>query len=195
MNLLVLRLATINAEEQVAERLEAAEAAKQAVHLEGDVINPNVRKFYAITEKPEQCETISVCSCACMDNGLTDMWRKRQTRNKKLKAKKNAEQSHPQTRNKKRFLSFLDKPAPVKRLFKLNKKSKDKELSSVGTAVPQITNETNNYELKSIQRKGSVDNIDLTNGFLTQLNQIDYINSNSSNKNSGTKTLKNCNSI
>lgn len=66
MNLLVLRLATINAEEQVQERLEAAEARRNAVHLEGDVIQPNTRLFNT-TEKPEQVETISVCSCACLD--------------------------------------------------------------------------------------------------------------------------------
>lgn len=66
MNLLVLRLATINAEEQVQERLEAAEARRNAVHLEGDVIQPNAR-FFNTTEKPEQVETISVCSCACLD--------------------------------------------------------------------------------------------------------------------------------
>lgn len=66
MNLLVLRLATINAEEQVQERLEAAEARRQAVHLEGDVISPNSRLFVP-QEKPEQLETISVCSCACLD--------------------------------------------------------------------------------------------------------------------------------
>lgn len=66
MNLLVLRLATINAEEAVQERREAAEARRNAVHLEGDVIQPNARVFNT-TEKPEQVETISVCSCACLD--------------------------------------------------------------------------------------------------------------------------------
>ena len=68
MNLLVLRLATINAEEQVQEKLEQAEALRQAVHLEGDVINPNGRiDFLTPQEKPEQEENISVCSCACLD--------------------------------------------------------------------------------------------------------------------------------
>jgi hypothetical protein len=68
MNLLILRLASINAEEQVKEKLEQAEALRQAVHLEGDVINPNGRiDFLTPQEKPEQEENISVCSCACLD--------------------------------------------------------------------------------------------------------------------------------
>jgi hypothetical protein len=93
MNLLVLRLATINAEEQVKLEAEAAEAKRQVVHLEGirnklkvvydfffnlnlnttkkgDVITgPNGRLLIS-QEKPEQCDTISVCSCTCLDHKL-----------------------------------------------------------------------------------------------------------------------------
>ncbi len=75
MNLLVLRLATINAEEKLTERLEQAEARRNAVRLEGDVISRpktnaqdanNANKQSAI-----ETDNISVCSCACMDN---QMW-------------------------------------------------------------------------------------------------------------------------
>lgn len=88
MNLLVLRLATINAEEQVQERLEAAEARRNAVHLEGDVIQPNTRLFNT-TEKPEQLDTISVCSCACLDYKI---WH---SRRKKAPNRTNKNRSNP----------------------------------------------------------------------------------------------------
>jgi hypothetical protein len=88
MNLLVLRLATINAEEQVQERLEQAEAKRNAVHLEGDVITPNARLFNT-TEKPEQLETISVCSCACLDYKI---WHSKRKKNKNVKFKHDKEQ-------------------------------------------------------------------------------------------------------
>jgi hypothetical protein len=74
MNLLVLRLATINAEEKVHEKMVADELMKQAVRLDGDVISPRVRQF--ITQEditPEQArvdDAISVCSCACMDYNI-----------------------------------------------------------------------------------------------------------------------------
>jgi hypothetical protein len=71
MNLLVLRLATINAEEQVQEKLEAAEALRQAVHLDGDVINPQGRLFITQETIPHQenlSDNISVCSCVCLDH-------------------------------------------------------------------------------------------------------------------------------
>ncbi len=71
MNLLVLRLATINAEEQVQEKLVAAEALRNAVRVEGDVISPNMRQFATTQENQlaseQLSDTISVCSCACMD--------------------------------------------------------------------------------------------------------------------------------
>lgn len=88
MNLLVLRLATINAEEQVQEKLEAAEARRQAVHLEGDVISPNGRLFVK-EEKPEQVETISVCSCACLDYKIWEC-----KRNRRKKGKRHSQQRH-----------------------------------------------------------------------------------------------------
>ena len=73
MNLLVLRLATINAEEQIQEKIEAAEAKLQAVHLEGDVISPNGR-LLVTQEVPENCDTVSVCSCTCLDHKI---WKKK----------------------------------------------------------------------------------------------------------------------
>jgi hypothetical protein len=81
INLLVLRLASLNAEEQVQERLEQAEAKRQQVRLEGDVISRP--KFNQSTSNNAQMNSnnnnnnndnqnnsdgISVCSCACMDN-------------------------------------------------------------------------------------------------------------------------------
>jgi hypothetical protein len=86
MNLLVLRLATINAEEQVQEKLEAAEAKRQAVHLEGDVISPNGR-LLVTQEVPEKCDTISVCSCTCLDHKI---WKgKRRSKNNSTNYKAN----------------------------------------------------------------------------------------------------------
>ena len=77
MNLLVLRLATINAEEQLTERLEQAEARQNQVRLEGDVISRP--KFASLADpggggnkQPAAVEpdAISVCSCACMNHQL-----------------------------------------------------------------------------------------------------------------------------
>lgn len=98
MNLLVLRLATINAEEQVQEKLEAAEARRQAVHLEGDVISPNGRLFVK-EEKPEQVETISVCSCACLDYKIWECKRnrkKRRSSHRHSQLQQLQQQHHPQ---------------------------------------------------------------------------------------------------
>jgi len=99
MNLLVLRLATINAEEQVQEKLEAAEAQRQAVHLDGDVISPNTR-LLVTQEKPEQYDKISVCSCTCLDRRLLNFERKSKT-------------------------GCRRKPSKVKRLFRCNKSERD----------------------------------------------------------------------
>ncbi len=70
MNLLVLRLATINAEEQVKLEAEAAEAKRQVVHLEGDVISGPNGRLLVSQEKPEQYDAVSVCSCTCLDHRL-----------------------------------------------------------------------------------------------------------------------------
>lgn len=82
MNLLVLRLATINAEEQLTERLEQAEARRNQVRLEGDVISRP--KFTNIQDPTtsnnnnnNNVDNISVCSCACMDHPLWDCQGKR----------------------------------------------------------------------------------------------------------------------
>ena len=105
MNLLVLRLATINAEEQVQEKLEAAEAQRQAVHLEGDVISPNTR-LLVTQEKPEQYDKISVCSCTCLDHRFFNFERR----------KKNS--------------SNKQKPGRVKRLFRCTKKQVEKKIET-----------------------------------------------------------------
>jgi hypothetical protein len=156
MNLLVLRIATISAEEQVAERLEAAELAKQAVHLEGDVINPNIKKNYSNSENPEQCDNVSVCSCACMDNGF---WRKRDG-----------------SKRQKRFFSFFHKSSPVKRLFIKNHLKKE---------VPSSPNLAQDDDINAIEMKpfSTLHTLDVnknSKSFMSQLNQINYL----SNKNS-----------
>lgn len=111
MNLLVLRLATINAEEQVQERLEQAEARRNAVHVEGDVISGNSR-LIAQSEKPEQFDTISVCSCACMDYKLFHKKRKKKTKKEIT--------SLIDSKERKYFTMpaiFHHKSSPVKRIF------------------------------------------------------------------------------
>ena len=114
MNLLVLRLATINAEEQVQEKLEAAEARRQAVHLEGDVINPNGRLFIA-QEQPEQLETISVCSCVCLDYKIWHLKRNRSGRNY---LNTNCEINPTSINsNENKFFSLFRRTGPVKRLL------------------------------------------------------------------------------
>lgn len=150
MNLLVLRIATISAEEQVAERLEAAELAKQAVHLEGDVINPNIKKNYSNSENPEQLENVSVCSCACMDNGF---WRKRD-----------------RNRKKKRFFSFFRKSSPVKRLFIKNRLKKE-----VPSSSKLAQDDINTIELKPLQTPITTDTHGNSKSFISQLNQINYL--------------------
>ena len=151
MNLLVLRLATINAEEKVAERLEAAEAAKQAVHLEGDVINPNIRKNYSYNEKPEHLDNISVCSCACMDSGL---WRKKRDGVNK--------------RSKNKLFSFFQKSAIVKRLF-MKKRLKKGVPCSPSLAQDEI----NNIEMNNIDAKNNIEQS--KRSLIEQLNQINFI--------------------
>jgi hypothetical protein len=156
MNLLVLRIATISAEEQVAERLEAAEAAKQAVHLEGDVINPKIKKNYSNSENPEQLENISVCSCACMDNGF---WRKRDG-----------------NRKQKRLFSFLRKSSPVKRLFIKNHLKKE-----VPSSTKLAQDDINATEMKYLHIPITKETHGNSKYFISQLNQINYL----SNRNSG----------
>ena len=116
MNLLVLRLATINAEEHIQEKIEADEARRQAVHLEGDVISPNDRLLVK-QEVPEQCDTTSVCSCTCMEN---KMWkskkRKRNNASSKCRIKRlsNSKYGHNE---------YSDKSSPNKLLAKFCFKS------------------------------------------------------------------------
>lgn len=143
MNLLVLRLATINAEEQVAERLEAAEAAKQLVHLEGDVINPNNGRQFINQEKPEQLEQISVCSCACLDYKIFHTKRSRLSKNSKKSNSSN------QNHNDSKILSIFRKSGPVKRLI-LGSKSKKGTLNNGNTSAFSNNKENNNeYEMNS----------------------------------------------
>lgn len=68
MNLLVLRFLTMNTADELRDEREAAIAAQNAVHLEGDVITGNNRIVSNVQEQP--CgpivdDTLSVCSCSC----------------------------------------------------------------------------------------------------------------------------------
>jgi len=73
MNLLVLRFLTMNTEDELRDEIEAAVAAQNAIHLDGDVItsNGNVHVVSNAQERStaaaatEYCETVSVCSCSC----------------------------------------------------------------------------------------------------------------------------------
>lgn len=65
MNLLVLRFLTLNAEDERRDELQAAAAAENAVHLEGDVITGNSTVVGNAQERPEFQEVVSVCSCSC----------------------------------------------------------------------------------------------------------------------------------
>lgn len=65
MNLLVLRFLTLNSEDERRDELEAAIAAQNAVHLEGDVITGNAGVVGNAQERPDFQETLSVCSCSC----------------------------------------------------------------------------------------------------------------------------------
>ncbi|RNA06308.1 Two pore potassium channel sup-9 [Brachionus plicatilis] len=134
MNLLVLRLATINAEEQVQERLEQAEARRNAVHLEGDVISGNSRLF-AQPEKPEQFETISVCSCACMDYKLFHRKRKK-----------------GRLPNGRKYFTmpaiFQRRPSPAKKLFG----KKHASISSNNEIELECTDKSRAYMANNLQR-------------------------------------------
>jgi potassium channel subfamily K protein len=69
MNLLVLRFLTMNTEDERRDELEAAVAAQNAIHLDGDVITANgsIHVVSNVQERPtaEFSEVISVCSCSC----------------------------------------------------------------------------------------------------------------------------------
>ncbi|XP_052764791.1 two pore potassium channel protein sup-9-like [Mya arenaria] len=72
MNLLVLRFLTMNTEDERRDELEAAVAAQNAIHLDGDVItsNGNVHVVSNAQERQtpgtqEYSEIVSVCSCSC----------------------------------------------------------------------------------------------------------------------------------
>ena len=65
MNLLVLRFLTLNSEDERRDEIEAAIAAQNAVHLEGDVITGNAGVVGNAQERPDYQETLSVCSCSC----------------------------------------------------------------------------------------------------------------------------------
>lgn len=65
MNLLVLRCLTLNSEDEKRDEMEAAEAARNAVRLNGDVITGNGGVVSNANETPEYQDTVSVCSCSC----------------------------------------------------------------------------------------------------------------------------------
>jgi hypothetical protein len=84
INLLVLHLASLTAEEKVQEKLEADEARRQMVHLDGDIINLHDRTFEH-KENPEMLvDNVSVCSCNCMQSFSMEQ-RKRKKNNKSSK--------------------------------------------------------------------------------------------------------------
>lgn len=179
MNLLVLRLATINAEEQVQERLEAAEARRQAVHLEGDVISPNSRLFAVQPEKPEQLDTISVCSCACLDYKI--FHNKRSKRKAFLKNELEAfnltnssvcTQNNINTSNnntisdnrEKRYFSMssiFNKTVPVKRLIVGNKVKRNNVLA-ISSEIEMKARGVDSTNLASSVSKNNNDNSSIT---------------------------------
>ena len=70
MNLLILRFLTMNTEDERKDELEALEAARTAVRLDGDVITANGSVISGAQELPEIFhDNISVCSCTCYDFG------------------------------------------------------------------------------------------------------------------------------
>jgi hypothetical protein len=137
MNLLVLRLATINAEEQVQEKLEAEKARRQAVHLEGDVISPNSRLFVT-QEKPEQLETISVCSCACLDYKIWHLKRRKRSKSNMISVDSRLDVGSYS--NEYKFFSIIRKSTPVKRLFNYAGKARNSK---------GYLNDSNQFEMKT----------------------------------------------
>jgi len=131
MNLLVLRLATINAEEQVQEKLEAAEALRQAVHLDGDVINPQGRLFITQeTISPRQenlSDNISVCSCVCMDHKVWKLGRhsanRRNNKESNVIRKKSSTLSSKENKSLLSLTSKKQNEPCVKRLVSTNPKN------------------------------------------------------------------------
>ncbi|XP_060085356.1 two pore potassium channel protein sup-9-like [Ylistrum balloti] len=68
MNLLVLRFLTMNTADELRDEREAAVAARNAVHLEGDVITGNNGVVSNLQEQPTGPiveDSLSVCSCSC----------------------------------------------------------------------------------------------------------------------------------
>ena len=65
MNLLVLRVLTMNTEDERRDELEAAVSAQNAVRLDGDIITGNGGVVSNAHERPEFQEVLSVCSCSC----------------------------------------------------------------------------------------------------------------------------------
>ncbi|KAI3387981.1 hypothetical protein SNEBB_004408 [Seison nebaliae] len=64
INLLVLKLVSINTEEERKEKLQLEEAIRQQVTVKGDVISENTRIVIKDKEeKPEEEDLVSVCSC------------------------------------------------------------------------------------------------------------------------------------
>ena len=133
MNLLVLRLATIDAEEKVQEKLEAAEAARQLVTVEGDVITHNKllfeKSFAALASTNDRVavpvvepDQLSVCSCNCAETKLFYEVRNRlYCFNIRKRAQTNNQESQSQVNNEsnnghKKRLCF-------KSLFKIKRKN------------------------------------------------------------------------
>ena len=104
INLLVLHLASLTAEENRAEEKEADEKRRQMVRLEGDIINLNEQVFIQSKENPEELDNISVCSCNCIQYKSFNSERK-------ARLKSNAES----TRERKSSVP-LERTVKVKRL-------------------------------------------------------------------------------
>ena len=144
MNLLVLRIATINAEEQVQIKLQEAEAQAQRCYLDGDIINRR-KLFKADDEKPDKTvdDNLSVCSCACLDNKQIFVCNMCcfKVNNNNNKSSKNIKTKNQQQQQPK-FFSFLS----VKRLGKAKHINKNRKasLTSSNHKSNDIQNKLNN---------------------------------------------------
>lgn len=153
MNLLVLRLATINAEEQVQIKLQAAEAQAQRCYLDGDIINH--RKLFKVDEEmPDKAieDNVSVCSCACLDNDnpfrcKICCFNTKTNSNKnvpKIKVKKNKITNDNETNNK--SFAFFYESSIVKRLGS-NKRNNANRQQPLNLSNNTTNKSNNNIEM------------------------------------------------
>lgn len=149
MNLLVLRIATINAEEQVQIKLQEAEAQAQRCYLDGDIINRR-KLFKADDEKPDKTvdDNLSVCSCACLDNKQIFVCNMCCFKVNNNKSSKNKKKKNQQQQQQPKFFSFLS----VKRLGKAKQnKNRKASLTSSNHKSNDIQNKLNNNNNNDIK--------------------------------------------